>query len=161
MILGAAVGPGGRPSAAMRRRVEHALEAAHGRDARFLVSGGVGRHPPSEAEVMCQILVAAGVRRERVRLEEHGVDTLSSVRHCTRILREAGATRDIVVCSDAYHLPRACLLFRALGLRVHRAPAPGAHAALGTRRWLVAVAREAVAIPLDLALALVRRLGPR
>jgi uncharacterized SAM-binding protein YcdF (DUF218 family) len=158
VIMGAAVRPGGAPSGALRRRVETALEAARGwPQACFLPTGAVGRHPPSEAAVMRELLVGAGVPPERIVLEEKGTDTLSSVVHCARILRAEPAPLRVSVCTHDYHLPRCRLLFRAFGLRVEGVPLRGARAALGTRRWLVALAREIAGSPWDLALALGRR----
>jgi vancomycin permeability regulator SanA len=153
VILGAAVWPGGRPSPALRRRVEAALDAAQGDStARFVATGAVGRHPPSEARVMGDLLVAAGIARDRVVLEETGTDTLSSLVATARILRRAGA-RSVFVCSDAYHVPRCRAVLRALGVRSRGAPAHGGRRAVGTARWLARVAREAMATPWDVALA--------
>jgi uncharacterized SAM-binding protein YcdF (DUF218 family) len=150
------------PSPALRRRVAAALAAAaDAGDARFLPTGAVGRHAPSEAEVMRRLLAGAGVAAERIVVEEQGTDTLSSLRHCARIVRESGGGR-VVVCSDAYHLPRCRAVLRALGVRAEAAPAAGARSALGARRLAWAIAREAVATPWDVALALaLRAAGPR
>lgn len=149
--MGARVLPGGRPSGALRRRVAAAVAAA-GPATRFLVTGAVGGHPPSEARVMAELLRAAGVPEARIALEETGTDTLSSLIACVHILRVAGA-RDVVVCSDAYHLPRCRAVLRALGVRAGAAPAHGARAATGTLRWLWALAREAAGLPWDVCLA--------
>ena len=62
VIFGAAVRPGGRPSGALRRRVEAALAfGARHPDALYVPTGGLGDHPPAEAEVMAALLRAAGV----------------------------------------------------------------------------------------------------
>lgn len=151
VVLGARVLPGGRPSGALRRRVAAALAAADP-GTRFLVTGAVGDHPPSEARVMAGLLRAAGVSEARIVLEETGTDTLSSLRACARLLREAGAT-EVIACSDDYHLPRCRAVLRALGIRASAAPAHGARAAIGTGRWLWALAREAGGAPWDVALA--------
>ena len=158
VILGAAVWPGGEPSPALRRRVRAALDAACAREgARFLATGAVGRHPPSEASVMRALLVEAGIAPERIVLEERGTDTFSSLVRCARILRAHGAV-EIVVCSDANHVPRAWLTLRALGVRAERAPARSDRRALGLLRWSRAVAHELVATPWDVSLALLERL---
>jgi uncharacterized SAM-binding protein YcdF (DUF218 family) len=109
---------------------------------------------------MRELLVASGVARGRVVLEECGTDTLSSLSHCARILRAAGAT-SITICSDAYHVARCRAVLRALGLRAGAAPAAGARTALGTSRWLAAVLREGVALPWDVVLALAQRATER
>jgi vancomycin permeability regulator SanA len=157
VVMGARVLPGGRPSGALRRRVAAALAAADA-GTRFLVTGAVGDHPPSEARVMAELLRAAGVPPARIVLEETGTDTLSSLRACARLLRAAGA-REVVVCSDDYHLPRCRAVLRALGVRARGAPARGMRAAAGTLGWLWALVREAAGLPWDVALAALARRG--
>jgi vancomycin permeability regulator SanA len=156
VILGAAVGPGGRPSPAMRRRVAAALAAGDVGAARFLPTGGVGRHPPAEAEVMRRLLIAAGVPPEHIAVEDTGTDTLSSLLACARILRAAGAER-IRVATDGFHAPRCRAVLWAVGLHASAASAPGARAAYGTARWLRAVVHESLALPWDVVLARLRR----
>ena len=155
VVMGARVLPGGRPSGALRRRVAAALAAADERT-RFLVTGAVGDHPPSEARVMADLLRAAGVPEARIVLEETGTDTLSSLRACARVLRAAGA-REVLVASDDYHLPRCRAVLRALGVRAGGVPARGTRAASGTRAWLWALVREAAGLPWDVALAAASR----
>ena len=158
VILGAAVWPGGEPSPALRRRVAAALAAARGvADARFLPTGGVGRHPPSEAAVMRALLLGAGVDERQIVIEEQGTDTFSSIARCVRIARAAGEPASVTVCSDGYHLPRCRLVFRALGVPTSGAPTRGAARALGARRLAWALAREIAATPWDVALALLAR----
>jgi vancomycin permeability regulator SanA len=157
VILGAAVWRGGAPSPALRRRVAAAVEASRAYPgARFLPTGAVGRHPPSEASVMRDLLVDAGIEPGRIVLEETGRDTLTSLVACARIVRAAGGR--VVVCSDAYHVPRCRLVLRALGMASDAAPARGAWRRLGAAGFARAVAREAAATPWDVALALAARL---
>ena len=62
VVLGAAVWPGGQPSSVLRDRLSRAAELYHeGVAGKIIVSGGVGRYPPSEAEVGKQFLLKAGV----------------------------------------------------------------------------------------------------
>jgi vancomycin permeability regulator SanA len=126
-------------------------------DARFLPTGGIGRNPPSEAAVMRRLLREAGIADERIVLEQTGTDTLSSVLACVRILRAAGEIASITVCTDSYHVARARAVFRASGMHTFASPAYGAARALGPGRYLWALTREALGLPWDVALALVRR----
>jgi vancomycin permeability regulator SanA len=159
VILGAAVWRGGAPSPAMRRRVAAALAAARDvPDARFLATGAVGRHPPSEASAMQRLLLDAGVAAERIALEELGTDTLSSIAACVRMLDAAGDVASVTVCTDAYHVARVRAVFRAFGVRTAAAPAHGAAQALGPPRYAWALMREALGLPWDVALAIVRRI---
>ena len=53
VVLGAGVWEGGVPSPVLRRRVSHGIELVKSGCAGWLIlTGGVGRHPPSEAQVM-------------------------------------------------------------------------------------------------------------
>lgn len=157
VVMGARVLPGGRPSGALRRRVQAAVAAAGGAaEARFLVTGAVGEYPPSEARVMRALLLDAGVPPERIVLEETGTDTLSSLLACARLLREAGAA-DVRVCSDGYHLPRCRAVLRALGIRAGAVAAATPRSRGSRFVWLWARAREAAGLPWDVALALAAR----
>jgi vancomycin permeability regulator SanA len=152
VVFGAAVGPGGVPSNTLRRRVEAAAAfgACHVAP-RFVVTGAVGRHGPSEASVMADLLAGFGVPAERIVLEETGHDTLSSVRACAGLLRGGGPVH---VATSAYHLPRCVLLLRIAGVAARACPPPAVPAARRlSRRWRWRL-REAAALPFDAVLAL-------
>jgi len=156
VIFGAAVRPGGRPSAMLRRRVEAA--AAFGAQFSapvFLPTGGVGRHGPSEASVMQALLVECGIVAERILLEETGTDTLSSARAVARLLRADGSAAPVFAASSTFHLPRCVLLLRLFGVPARAAGPPyvSAGSRSTTRAWWWL--REAAALPYDLMLALV------
>jgi vancomycin permeability regulator SanA len=160
VIFGAAVRPDGRPSAVLRHRVESAYRLAEGRSrARFLVTGGLGRHPPAECEVMRDLLIEHGAPPEAVVTEGEGHSTLSSAIRCARILAARGDARSVTVCSSSYHLPRCWLLMRVLGVRARKARLASDRSWLGNRRWLRACLREAAATPWGLLRALGTRVS--
>ncbi|MCA3748520.1 MAG: YdcF family protein, partial [Rubrobacter sp.] len=67
VVLGSQVLPGGRPSGTLMARTLHAARLyAAGRVRLLIPTGGVGQHPPSEAEIMSRILRDAGVPGEAV-----------------------------------------------------------------------------------------------
>lgn len=162
VIFGAAVRPDGRPSGALRRRVEAAARLGAALDAPlFMPTGGVGRHGPSEAGVMAGLLQDLGVEAGRIVLEETGVNTLSSVRACARLLRARGHRGRVYAASSAYHLPRCLVLLRIAGLDAAICPPPPGPAAAGLRtRWCWRM-REAAALPVDMALMLWLRAAGR
>src|SRR5437764_7046960 len=83
VVLGAAVWPGEQPSPALRRRVLHAVDLLqHGYATHLLVTGGVGNHPPAEAEVMQRVAVAHGIRRASIVLEDQATSTFESAWRC-------------------------------------------------------------------------------
>ncbi len=150
VVLGAAVGAGGGPSAALNRRVAEGVRRLEAGAARVLLlsggkGGGTGGGRPSEAEVMRDLALAAGVVEERLVLETESRSTLENARCLARIMRARGWTKALVV-TDAVHLPRALMAFRALGIE-----AKGAAVTDGARdqpvwTWPVHLAREALAL---------------
>lgn len=156
VIFGAAVHPGGQPSATLRARVDAAF-ACGGPDADYLPTGAVGRHPPSEASVMARLLVAHGVSPARIRLEEASTNTLSSAVNCARML--GGRPGPVRVASSGYHLPRCLLLMRLAGVRATRCPPPPSLGPwFSVWYWRL---RECAALPVDAVLMLPRRLAWR
>jgi uncharacterized SAM-binding protein YcdF (DUF218 family) len=162
VIFGAAVRPGGRPSATLRRRVE-AAAAFGSRFAAplFVPTGGVGRFGPSEASVMAALLAERGVPPESILLEPTGTDTLSSVRAVVRLLRARGIAAPVFAASSSYHLARCVVLLRVLGVAARAAGPPFVPAG---SRWVTRCywwLREAAALPYDAALAVFMRLRER
>jgi uncharacterized SAM-binding protein YcdF (DUF218 family) len=135
VVLGAAVWPGGQPSPALQRRVMHAVDLMQrGYAAYLLVTGGMGQHPPTEAEVMQRLAVAHGIASQCVLREEQATSTFESAWLCCDILRQHGWSRVLVV-TDRYHLPRALLAFRSCGIRAVGSAAMGKPARYLRQRW--------------------------
>ena len=89
VVLGAAVWPGGQPSPTLQRRVMHAVDLLQrGYAAYLLVTGGVGKYPPTEAEVMQRLAVAHGIPRRCVLREEQATSTFESAMLCRDMLRQ-------------------------------------------------------------------------
>ena len=153
VIFGCGVLSGGRPSRTLRARVEAAFRCG-GTRARYLPTGAVGRHPPSEARVMAGLLMELGVPGEQITLEETATDTLSSAVACARLLTSGSGT--VRVASSGYHLPRCLLLLRLAGVRCRACPPPP------QPRWAwYWRLREVVATPYDAVLMVGRRIATR
>ena len=158
LVFGAAVRRDGRPSLALRHRIEGALAWWRRHPGAMIVAtGGVGRHGRAEAAVIAERLREAGVGGDRIVVEPCGRDTLESVRFCDRILRARGDCARIICCTSTFHQPRCALLLRLLGYRVVVPPMPHARAKLGRYRHARLVAKEVVATPYDALLHLARR----
>lgn len=157
LLLGAAVRADGRPSAALARRIAAAAKAAeiHSKAIVFC-SGGVGRHGPSEASVMARDLVRLGVAPARLVLDEASLDTLQTAIAAARYMRAERLSR-CLVCTDSYHAPRALALMRVFGARGRIWPARAGLRQMGPAAWAWMRGREALAIPYDLALAVMKR----
>ena len=144
VVLGAMVLPDGSPSAAMLRRVGHAVSLFQsGRTAHLLMTGGPVGHPVPEARAMRALALAAGVPAERVAGEEVSRNTIENAQLSRPILAERGWRR-VVVVTDAFHLPRALYVFRRLGIA---AAGSGARPEHPSAAWYAAWAREALALP--------------
>jgi uncharacterized SAM-binding protein YcdF (DUF218 family) len=116
VVLGTQVLPGGRPSRPLDARVRHAARLfAAGRVDRIVVTGGVGQHPPSEAEVMARILREEGVPGEVVLLEAEAESTWDSARLVAALAAEEGVS-EVLVVTDPLHCVRTAAAFRRAGL---------------------------------------------
>lgn len=155
IVFGAAVRPNGRPSAALRRRINIAAVWAEKHPASIIMpTGGLGDHGPAEAKVVKEALIAQGVSSSRIVMEREGRDTLESIRLCHKLIKRRGDCERIVCCTSRYHQPRCAVLLRLLGYRVVLPKIPirrGRLSRLGLARLF---AREIAALPYDTLLLL-------
>ncbi|PYE84102.1 YdcF family protein [Pseudoroseicyclus aestuarii] len=129
LILGAAVWADG-PSPTLRRRTAQGAALWHAGRVRHIVPcGGLGRHPPAEAEVMRLLLIEAGVPESAITPEAASHTTQENIAFALPILARLGANRVILV-TDAPHLPRALLTARRLGLAARGSAPPWRGASL-------------------------------
>lgn len=154
IIMGAAVLPDGRPSTAMRRRVEAALNLRDEFiDVIYIPSGGKAENRTrSEADVMQDLLLHAGVNSEQIFLEAESKNTLQNVSNSARIIRQFSSSSKVIVCSDTYHILRCRLLLYLLGISTIYRPMPSGKKTSGRIRWIYCYIREAVAIPVHVLL---------
>ncbi len=155
VIFGAAVRPGGRPSPALRHRIDGASTWARDHPAAMIMpTGGIGRYGPAEAVAMGRALMEAGVAASRIVVERYGRDTLESVRLCHQLLQERGDCRRIICCTSTYHQPRCVLLFRLLGYTVVAPKIPNGMGRMSRITYGKLVVRELAATPYDSLLLL-------
>ena len=115
LILGAAVWENG-PSPTLRRRTLHAaLLFDQGKVTHLIACGGLGRHPPTEAAVIADLLQSVGVPASQILREDQSHSTLENIRNALPWLAGLNCT-DVILITDAYHAPRARLIARRLGL---------------------------------------------
>lgn len=142
VVLGAAVWAEGAPSPTLRRRCAAAAALWHEGGFDWIIpSGGIGRHPPAEADVMAELLIAAGVPESVICPERNATRTIETAQNVARMVPSSAR---ITAVSDRYHLARTWVAFRAEGLSVRLASAHGAIPAprrsVAARAW----AREVV-----------------
>lgn len=77
--------------------------------------------PDGTARAMADVMVAFGVPRERIVLEESALNTRQNLLFSARIVRELGVERTLLVTS-ALHMGRSLLEAERAGLRVVAAP---------------------------------------
>ncbi|MEW5733794.1 MAG: YdcF family protein [Thermodesulfobacteriota bacterium] len=161
VVMGAAVWEGGRPSKAMERRVSAAVDAANTmknpQHPEIIVTGGVGKHPPSEADVMRHLLVSNGVPDDYVICERKSTSTLESIINCSAIIKAKKLPTPVMVVSDRYHQLRCSFLFQLLGIKAFAGYVPSGLPSTGLLRWLFMYTREIPAILFDSLLLLIRR----
>jgi uncharacterized SAM-binding protein YcdF (DUF218 family) len=146
IVLGSAVERGGRPSLSLRVRTQHAINLYRaGRVSALFLTGGVGRFPPSEAEVMRHLAVAAGVPKQALVLDETATSTQESIDHAAREARARGWTTALVV-SEPFHMLRARQMARDAGLEAYASPAAGSAIQRIDRLRRFYTAREAAAL---------------
>lgn len=113
LVLGAEVSPDGTPSPFLRGRLDVARQLYDaGKIKVIIVSGDNGTVAYDEPTAMRDYLINAGVPASQVVADFAGFDTYDS---CYRARDVFGVTQ-LVLISQAYHLPRSVVTCRALGL---------------------------------------------
>jgi SanA protein len=113
LVLGASVFRSGKPSPVVedRLRAGRALLEA-GKVSRILVSGDHQPDVYDEAEAMRAWLRKEGIPDAQIAIDKAGLRTYDSV---VRAHAQFGA-RSVIVCTQAFHLPRAVYLARKAGI---------------------------------------------
>ena len=116
VVLGTEVLSGGRPSRTLAARVRHAAGLyERGRVRLIIASGGLGKHPPAEADVMGRVLGEEGVPDHAVMLEDRALNTWDSARFVTGMAKRLGVS-DVLVVTDPLHCVRTVAAFERAGL---------------------------------------------
>lgn len=126
IVLGAAI-YGETPSLAMVERCDAAIYYLKDNpDCTAIVSGGQGSDEVvSEAEIMRRLLVKGGISEDRILVEDKSFSTYENIHNSTYLFTETGAK--LAVCTSEYHLYRAKLIGRDMGLELTGVPAETTH----------------------------------
>jgi uncharacterized SAM-binding protein YcdF (DUF218 family) len=125
VVLGTEVLSGGRPSRTLAARVRHAAGLyERGRVRLIIATGGLGKHPPAEAEVMGRVLGEEGVPDHAVMLEDMALNTWDSARFVTGMAKRLGVS-DVLVVTDPLHCVRTVAAFERAGLGAWAEPVYG------------------------------------
>jgi uncharacterized SAM-binding protein YcdF (DUF218 family) len=119
VVLGAAIGRDGMASDALARRIRHgiALFEAGAAPRLILCGGDSSRAGVSEAAVMRDVALAAGVPTTAILLDERSASTFDNAKETAQLMR-AHALATVILVSEGYHLRRARALFRLHGVNV-------------------------------------------
>ena len=128
VVLGCRVLPSGRPGPALARRAAVAAAAFHeGLAPRVVTSGGRRWGAVVEAHALSDELVRRGVPRAAIAEELWSLSTVENAVGSSAIVRRLAAVASpaVLVVTCAWHLPRAIVDFRAVGLDARPLPAVG------------------------------------
>lgn len=150
VVLGARVLPGGVPGDSLRARTLQAVALyRRGLAPTILCTGGVGEHPPAEAEAAATLARQAGVPDAALLLEDRSTSTRENALFAAAIGRERG-WRQVIVVSDPYHLWRARRAFARAGLTAYPSPATTGERDRKPLRRLQWTLRECLLVTRDL-----------
>jgi len=109
VVLGAAVWSGNVPSPTLSSRVDKALELLEqGFVGKIVLTGGNAPGELPESEVAFEYARVNGVDTSKVIIENSTSSTADQIRWIRKnLLTENNSSDDIILISDAYHLPRA------------------------------------------------------
>lgn len=112
VILGNKVNEDGTLSTRLERRLECGLQLYLKRRAkRLLVSGGLGKEGFLEGNKMKDFLVLHGIPDTAIVVDNHGDNTLATVKNTLRI-KDSLNFKNVLVVSQYFHLTRTKMLFR-------------------------------------------------
>ena len=116
VVLGAQVLPAERASRTLEARVRHVARLyAEGRVTLIIATGGLGEHPPSEAEIMARILLEKGVPEDAILREDRALSTWDSARLVAKLARGLGID-GVLAVTDPLHCVRTVAAFERAGL---------------------------------------------
>ncbi len=128
LVLGAAQ-YNGKPSPALKGRLDHALDLYKAKRAKLIiVTGGVGtngttgeRDTTSEAATSAAYLMRHGVPDARIRREVQGKNSYESIAASKRFLSAEGVS-SVLLVTDGYHAARVKAVATEVGLEAYVSP---------------------------------------
>ena len=120
IVLGTTVN-GTEPSPMLRQRLDAALAYLNTYpDSICIVTGGKGsEHNLSEAQCMYNYLTAAGIRGDRITMEDRATSTVENLRYVRAMLD----TNEVDILSSNFHLFRSGLIAKDAGFSANLIPA--------------------------------------
>ncbi len=124
IVLGAAAW-GHKPSPVFKERIRHAvhLYQTHTTQKLIFTGGALRSDIPSEGEVGARWAIRLGVAPEDTAYEATSRDTWYNLKNANVILQQQHID-SVILVSDYFHLARAGIMARDLGLQVQLSPTP-------------------------------------
>lgn len=122
VVLGARVREDGQAGQGLQMRVLHAVRLyKKGVAPKIITTGGVGDHPPAEAEVAARLAMRNGVPHSDILVENKSTSTWENATYAAAICKQRG-WKSVVLVSDPFHLWRAQRNFARNGVRGYPSP---------------------------------------
>jgi len=122
IILGASVWHQG-PSPALQARIEQGARIHKENLAEYIITtGGLGAHPPTEAEAINHELIEIGIKQQYIFLETSSTNTYENMKFSKDIMEEHGFESAIIV-TDVFHLKRALIIAHDMDIEATGSPA--------------------------------------
>lgn len=120
LVLGASVYRNQILSDMLKDRADTAIELYQaGKVKNFLVSGDNRQKNYNETAAMQKYLLGRGIPQDKIFLDYAGFDTYDSLYRA----RDVFQTKDLIIATQNFHLPRAVYIGRQLGMEVYGFPA--------------------------------------
>jgi len=120
LVLGASVKQNGELSPVLRQRADRGIELyMAGKVLKILVTGDNSEVSHNEVNPVGKYMVARGVPKQDIFLDHAGFDTYSSMYRA----RDVFGVKSVTIVSQPFHLSRAVLIARWLGLDAYGAAA--------------------------------------
>ena len=120
MVLGAGIINNQEPSGVLAKRLDKAIELAQAFPNKALImSGDHEDRYYNEVQVMKDYLIAHGIDSQRIYLDHAGYSTYESLHRLKHTFKQSKA----IVVTQGYHLSRALMLARKVGLDAVGVPA--------------------------------------
>jgi uncharacterized SAM-binding protein YcdF (DUF218 family) len=114
VVLGGGLRADGTPTTSTLLRADAAADLARSRDVALIFSGSHGEGPGperTEARIMADRVVEAGIDRARIFLEDRSRDTLSNAAYVSERYLSKIRPRPLIILTSPFHLARALATF--------------------------------------------------
>lgn len=123
LLLGLKLNEDGTPKEELRLRVQEAVRVYREHKVRYMIpcGGQTEGMPVSEAVVMKNLLVEAGVPEDVIWLEDASQITTENIQNAKTLLQQKGITKpSVLVVTSDYHGFRATFMARHMGMKARK-----------------------------------------